>query len=78
MPKIALILATSVLYCYLTNKQPPDYALSLIGHRHQTGSIQSQGDIRWLGKSTLPVLSPDGNLSRYLDQIRTFPMLGAR
>jgi len=27
------------------------------------------------GKSTLPVLSPDGNLSRYLDQIRTFPML---
>ncbi len=27
------------------------------------------------GKSTLPVLSPDGNLSRYLDQIRSFPML---
>ena len=28
-----------------------------------------------LGKSTLPALSPDSNLSRYLDQIRTFPML---
>ena len=27
------------------------------------------------GKSMLPVLSPDGNLSRYLDQIRAFPML---
>jgi RNA polymerase sigma-32 factor len=27
------------------------------------------------GKSMLPVLTPDGNLSRYLDQIRTFPML---
>ena len=25
----------------------------------------------------LPVLSPDGNLSRYLDQIRKFPMLTA-
>ena len=27
------------------------------------------------GKINLPVLSPDGNLSRYLEQIRTFPML---
>ena len=26
-------------------------------------------------KINLPVLSPDGNLSRYLEQIRTFPML---
>ena len=26
-------------------------------------------------KTNLPVLSPDGNLSRYLEQIRTFPML---
>ena len=26
-------------------------------------------------KSSLPVLSPDGNLSRYLEQIRSFPML---
>ena len=26
-------------------------------------------------KTNLPVLSPDGNLSRYLDQIRSFPML---
>ena len=26
-------------------------------------------------KSNLPVLSPDGNLSRYLEQIRAFPML---
>ena len=26
-------------------------------------------------KSNLPVLSPDGNLSRYLEQIRSFPML---
>ena len=26
-------------------------------------------------KSMLPVLSPDGNLSRYLEQIRAFPML---
>ena len=26
-------------------------------------------------KSTMPVLSPDGNLSRYLEQIRAFPML---
>ena len=30
------------------------------------------------GKSNLPVLGPDGNLSRYLDQIRTFPMLEPR
>jgi len=26
-------------------------------------------------RSTMPVLSPDGNLSRYLEQIRSFPML---
>ena len=26
-------------------------------------------------KTNLPVLSPDGNLSRYLEQIRSFPML---
>ena len=26
-------------------------------------------------KSALPALSPDGNLSRYLEQIRSFPML---
>ena len=26
-------------------------------------------------KSTLPAISPDGNLSRYLDQIRAFPLL---
>ena len=26
-------------------------------------------------KSMLPAISPDGNLSRYLDQIRAFPML---
>jgi len=26
-------------------------------------------------KSLLPAISPDGNLSRYLDQIRAFPML---
>ena len=26
-------------------------------------------------KTTLPAISPDGNLSRYLDQIRAFPML---
>jgi RNA polymerase sigma-32 factor len=26
-------------------------------------------------KSMLPALSPDGNLSRYLEQIRAFPML---
>ena len=26
-------------------------------------------------KSMLPAISPDGNLSRYLEQIRTFPML---
>ena len=26
-------------------------------------------------KTGLPVLSPDGNLSRYLEQIRSFPML---
>ena len=26
-------------------------------------------------KSALPALSPDGNLSRYLEQIRAFPML---
>ena len=26
-------------------------------------------------KTSLPVLSPDGNLSRYLEQIRSFPML---
>ena len=28
-------------------------------------------------RPNLPVLSPDGNLSRYLDQIRKFPMLTA-
>ncbi|MEL0111615.1 MAG: RNA polymerase sigma factor RpoH [Rickettsiales bacterium] len=28
-----------------------------------------------VGKQSLPVLSPDGNLSRYLEQIRAFPML---
>jgi len=28
-----------------------------------------------VSKSGLPVLSPDGNLSRYLEQIRSFPML---
>jgi len=28
-----------------------------------------------VAKTTLPTLSPDGNLSRYLDQIRAFPML---
>ncbi|MGB1357603.1 MAG: sigma-70 factor domain-containing protein, partial [Candidatus Puniceispirillaceae bacterium] len=26
-------------------------------------------------KTTLPAISPDGNLSRYLEQIRSFPML---
>ncbi|HCD20038.1 MAG TPA: RNA polymerase factor sigma-32, partial [Alphaproteobacteria bacterium] len=26
-------------------------------------------------KQALPALSPDGNLSRYLEQIRAFPML---
>ena len=26
-------------------------------------------------KQSLPALSPDGNLSRYLEQIRAFPML---
>ena len=26
-------------------------------------------------KSMFPALSPDGNLSRYLEQIRAFPML---
>ena len=26
-------------------------------------------------KSMLPAISPDGNLSRYLEQIRAFPML---
>jgi len=26
-------------------------------------------------RSTMPAISPDGNLSRYLEQIRTFPML---
>ena len=28
-----------------------------------------------VAKSMLPAISPDGNLSRYLDQIRAFPML---
>ena len=28
-----------------------------------------------VAKSTLPAISPDGNLSRYLDQVRAFPML---
>ena len=28
-----------------------------------------------VSKTGLPVLSPDGNLSRYLEQIRSFPML---
>ena len=26
-------------------------------------------------KTSLPAISPDGNLSRYLEQIRSFPML---
>ncbi|NDD09832.1 MAG: RNA polymerase factor sigma-32, partial [Rhodobacteraceae bacterium] len=26
-------------------------------------------------RSMFPAISPDGNLSRYLDQIRAFPML---
>lgn len=29
-------------------------------------------------RTNLPILSPDGNLSRYLDQIRAFPMLEPR
>ena len=28
-----------------------------------------------VAKSMLPAVSPDGNLSRYLDQVRAFPML---
>ena len=28
-----------------------------------------------VSKTSLPALSPDGNLSRYLEQIRSFPML---
>jgi hypothetical protein len=28
-----------------------------------------------VSKTTYPAISPDGNLSRYLEQIRSFPML---
>ena len=28
-----------------------------------------------VSKTSLPAISPDGNLSRYLEQIRSFPML---
>ena len=63
------------LLCFLEHYEfPTDY---LIRQRWSMDELDRSASRRptMAGKSMLPVLSPDGNLSRYLDQIRTFPML---